>query len=50
MKECKHKFLPRYDKKWSTALKDLIDGAAERETASPLNHIYRKKRIYTIYV
>lgn len=47
MKQCKHKFQPRYDRKWSTALNDLLAcHEAIKMVEAPSNTPYLKEETY----
>ena len=55
MKECKHRFQPRYNREWSTMMKDIVSSKNElKANASHCNpsepYLFRETYIYDICV
>ena len=44
--QCKHKFRPRYNRKWSTALKDVIDSGRVSHAKHLNDSAYLQSEIY----
>lgn len=50
MKECKHKFQPRYNRKWSTDIKDVAGTIAKWDNLNGMAYLQKETYIYDICI